>query len=62
MSRRPARVTQADISRALRAASQVGANVAVDILPDGTIRIIPAEAVTEQNKRKQVAYNPEIVL
>jgi hypothetical protein len=38
MSRTPARVTQADISRAIRAAKQAGAGV-VELLPDGTIRI-----------------------
>lgn len=41
MSRRPARVTQADIARSLRAAMQVGGHtVAID--PDGTIRFEPA--------------------
>jgi hypothetical protein len=38
MSRTAARVTQADIARSLRAAKQAGAG-AVDVLPDGTIRI-----------------------
>lgn len=38
MSRTPARVTQADVARAIRAAKQTGAD-AVDVLPDGTIRI-----------------------
>jgi hypothetical protein len=42
MSRRPARVTQAEISRALRAAAKVSSNMAVEILPDGTIRLTPA--------------------
>ena len=42
MSRTPARVTQADVARALRAARQVGVSVCVDILPDGTIRLLPA--------------------
>jgi hypothetical protein len=41
MSRTPARVTQADISRALRAAQAVGANVTVEVAPDGTIRLVP---------------------
>ena len=44
VSRRPARVTQADIARALRAAEQVGAHVAVEISPDGTIRLVPSGA------------------
>lgn len=38
MTRTPARCTQADIARAIRAAKQAGAG-AVELLPDGTIRI-----------------------
>lgn len=38
MSRTPARTTQADIARAIRAAKQAGAG-AIELLPDGTIRI-----------------------
>jgi hypothetical protein len=42
MSRRPARFTQADIRRAIQAAEKASAsNMAVEILPDGTIRISP---------------------
>ena len=41
MPRTPARVTQADIARALRAAQQVGSPMAVKLLPDGTIEIVP---------------------
>jgi hypothetical protein len=39
--RAPARATQADVARAIRAAKQTGAGSAssVQILPDGTIRI-----------------------
>lgn len=48
MSRTPARVTQADVARAIRAAKQTGAG-AVEVLPDGTIRIqiAPASAPAE---------------
>lgn len=42
MSRAPARVTQADIARALRAVAATGVPMAVEILPDGTIRLVPA--------------------
>lgn len=42
MSRTPAKVTQADIARALRALQQSGIEGIVEILPDGTIRIVPA--------------------
>jgi hypothetical protein len=38
MSRTAARFTQADVARSLRAAKQAGAQ-AVELLPDGTIRI-----------------------
>ena len=43
MSRRPAKVTQADIARALRAAQQVGPNWFVEIARDGTIRILQGD-------------------
>jgi hypothetical protein len=38
MSRTPARFSQADVARSIRAAKQAGAE-AVELLPDGTIRI-----------------------
>jgi hypothetical protein len=38
MSRTPARTTQVDIARAIRAAKQAGAG-AIELLPDATIRI-----------------------
>lgn len=38
MSRRPARCTQAEIRRAV---AEAGPDRAVDILPDGTIRLTP---------------------
>jgi DNA-binding XRE family transcriptional regulator len=41
MSRRAARFTQADIARAIGAIEQTGANMAVEIGKDGTIRIVP---------------------
>jgi hypothetical protein len=44
MSRRPARFTQADLSRAIRAIAQAEANMMVEVLPDGTMRILPAPA------------------
>lgn len=52
MSRRPALVTQADIARALRAA---GDERAVEILPDGTIRIVPLAAVAAPRAAQQGA-------
>jgi hypothetical protein len=42
MSRTPARITQADVARAIRAAQKAGAS-AVEIKPDGSllIRLVP---------------------
>lgn len=41
MPRTAAKVTQADIARAVRAARQVG-GFTVEVAPDGTIRLVPA--------------------
>jgi hypothetical protein len=43
MSRRPLRFRQSDLMRAMRAAQRLGNNWGVDILPDGTIRVAPAQ-------------------
>ena len=51
MSRTPARITQADVARAIRAAQQCAAGQ-VKILPDGTITIDPQpvkKPVPEEN-------------
>ncbi len=61
MSRRPARFTQADIARALRAIEQTGAPVAIVIGEDGEIRLEPFRAEPKGKKRRFVA-EPEIVL
>ena len=58
MSRRPARFTQADIARAINAAKQTGVSMAVEIAPDGTIRLTPAD----KNSLKGVAEQRKIVL
>ena len=50
MSRRPARFSQADLERALRAAQNVGARVAVEITPGGSIRLEPVETSSESAK------------
>ncbi len=53
------RATQADIARALRAAEKTGLNVAVDILPDGTIRLIPMNGrLTPQGSDRAVVERP----
>jgi hypothetical protein len=55
MSRTPARFTQADVARAIRAAQQCGAGE-VRILPDGTIEI------DVQSSKKEVDSDDEVVL
>lgn len=47
MSRTPAKFTQADIARALRAVSQCDVNMEVILEPDGRIRISPASTKVE---------------
>lgn len=44
MPRTPAKVTQADVARVLRAVAQTGSRMAVQISPDGTIRLEPVDA------------------
>lgn len=58
MSRRPARFTQADIARAIKAAKQTGVSMAVEITLDGTIQLVPAD----QSAPKGVAQQRKIVL
>jgi hypothetical protein len=60
MSRTPARFTQADVARSIRAAKQAGAG-SVELLPDGSIRIslAPVEGDKAENP---VADHREIVL
>lgn len=61
MSRTPARVTQADIARALRAAQQTGAGQ-VRVMPDGTILIDPQAAKAEDSQETSLAPEREIAL
>lgn len=39
MKRKIARFTKAEVRRAVEVAAEIGPDVAVDILPDGTIRL-----------------------
>jgi hypothetical protein len=43
MSRRPARCTEADLNRAIKAADRASVPRAVKIDPDGTIWIVPTK-------------------
>jgi hypothetical protein len=58
MSRTPARFTQADIARTIRAAKQAGVG-AVELLPDGTIRI---RMEGSEKPAQPVEPDPEVVL
>lgn len=62
MTRRPAKFTQADIGRAVKAAIAAGAT-AVVLQPDGTIRIElkPSESPKEPNPWDE-EYDSSIVL
>lgn len=42
MARGRLRFRQADVERALKAVARVGVTMAVEIVPDGTIRLTPA--------------------
>jgi hypothetical protein len=58
MSRTPARITQADVARVIRAAKQAGAGT-VEVLPDGTIRI---SLIAEDKKTAPVEPEQEVEL
>ena len=61
MSPRPARTTQADIARVLRAVAPIPTPMAVEVLPDGTIRITPYEP-HRQAKSQPPVWHGEIRL
>ena len=58
MPRTPARFTQADLARSIRAAKQAGAGT-VELLPDGTIRIC---LDTPEKPMQPVEPDREVVL
>jgi hypothetical protein len=64
MPRRPARCTQADIARAIKAVEQTGAQMAVEIDPHGTIRIVPIDPGERRRpaQKDKVEHEREIVL
>lgn len=53
MSSRPARATQADIARAVRAVLQCGASGTIEIAKDGTIRVIFGQTTEKPAKRER---------
>lgn len=58
MSRTPARFTQADVQRAIRAVKASGETMAVEIRPDGTIRLVPVG----DEKRPEIEQERRIML
>jgi hypothetical protein len=56
MSKTAARFTLADIARAIRAAKEQGAE-AVEILPDGTIRVIIAGVQHDDEAKPEAKRN-----
>ena len=60
MSRRVARFTQADIRRAVEAAKAAGEQWAVEIDPDGTIRIV--QVTHKPRQRPEIGLDRRIVL
>jgi hypothetical protein len=63
MSRRPAKTTQADMTRAIRAAKQAGA-AGVEVRPDGIIRVLlnAPEHAPQDDNNKGIDRKGEIVL
>jgi hypothetical protein len=60
MPRRPAKITQADISRAIRAAKEAGASeVTIDV--NGTIRIAVAPVAEPANDLDEVWVPSEVL-
>lgn len=57
MPRTPAKFTQADVARALRAIEQTGAAMELVLEPDGRIRIIPRGPQGEQAPAADKAFD-----
>jgi len=55
MPRTAATVKQADIARALRAAKQADLKMALEILPNGSIRLVPIEKELTPDMQQQYA-------
>lgn len=62
MSPRPARATQTEIQRAMRAAEQAGEGWAVEILVDGTIRLARGPARVLKDDDEETPRRRRIVL
>ena len=64
MPRRPARFTQADIARAIKAIVQTGVRMVLEIDLNGTIRLVPVETSERapESPKVRVEAGKEIVL
>jgi hypothetical protein len=60
MSRTPAKNTQADIARALRAAKALG--MTIEIMPNGTIKVIPCNQDDMPKEPPKVAISVSSLL
>ena len=61
MSRRRALFTEADLNRAIRAAERSPTPRAIEVAPDGTIRLVPVEPA-RAGKTAKLANPERIVL
>lgn len=58
MSRGPHRFKQNDVERAIRAARAAKTPMAVDILPNGTIRLLPTQPLALNDPSDSEGDNP----
>lgn len=62
MPRAPAKITQADIARTVRAVAQARVKAVVEVAPDGTIRVLIGEQPPLKQPQPSIAAEEEIVL
>lgn len=62
MSRTPAKFTQADIARALKAVQQVGGDMQVRLLPDGSILIAKDQLAPDDMRKSGLDSRVEFIL
>jgi hypothetical protein len=62
MSRTPAKFTQADVARVLRALKQTGVDMEAVLEPDGRIRIVQRQSDATNTEKRPVVYDGDIRL
>jgi hypothetical protein len=64
LPRTPAKITQADVARVLRAVKQTGTSARVEVKPDGSIIIdtIPADDVSTEAGKVKLERKAGVVL